>query len=96
NNEAISYERLESTINVAPNPANNSAVFSFKAAMTAKTTLELFDLTGQKVADIFMGTVEEGASYNVNFDVSSLATGLYTYRLTNGTDVQIQRLIISK
>ncbi|MFM9006003.1 MAG: T9SS type A sorting domain-containing protein, partial [Flavobacteriales bacterium] len=96
NNEAISTESFATYINVAPNHANSNTVFSFKAAMTAKTTLELFDLTGQKVADIFMGTVEAGASYNVNFDVSSLATGLYTYRLTNGTDVQIQRLIISK
>jgi len=95
-NEAISTDRQGSSINVAPNPANNNTVFTFKAAMSAKTTLELFDLTGAKVADVFMGTVEAGASYNVNFDVSALATGLYTYRLTNGSDVQIQRLIISK
>ena len=53
-------------------------------------------MTGKKVADLFMGTVEAGASYNVNFNVSDLATGVYTYRLINGTDVKIDRLIINK
>jgi hypothetical protein len=52
-------------------------------------------MTGKKVADVFMGTVEAGASYNVNFNVSDLATGVYTYRLTNGSDVKIDRLIIN-
>jgi hypothetical protein len=96
NSEAVSNERLSSTIAVAPNPANNNTVFTFKAAYAAKTTLEVFNVTGKKVADVFMGTVEAGASYNVNFNVSDLATGVYTYRLTNGSDVKIDRLIINK
>jgi hypothetical protein len=95
NTEAVSNERT-STIAVAPNPANSNALFTFKAAYAAKTTLEVFDLTGKKVADVFMGTVEAGASYNVSFNVSDLATGVYTYRLTNGSDVKIDRLIINK
>jgi len=95
NTEATSNERT-STIVVAPNPANSNALFTFKAAYAAKTSLEVFDLTGKKVADVFMGTVEAGASYNVNFNVSDLATGMYTYRLTNGSDVKIDRLIINK
>jgi hypothetical protein len=81
---------------VSPNPANNNALFTFKAAYAAKTSLEVLDMTGKKVADLFMGTVEAGASYNVNFNVSDLATGVYTYRLINGTDVKIDRLIINK
>jgi len=94
--EAISNERISSTIAVSPNPANNSTVFTFKAAYAAKTSLEVLDMTGKKVADVFVGTVEAGASYNVNFNVSDLATGVYTYRLINGTDVKIDRLIINK
>ena len=93
--EAVSNDRT-STIAVAPNPANNNTVFTFKAAHAAKTTLEVYNLTGKKVADVFMGTVEAGASYNVSFNVSDLATGVYTYRLTNGSDVKIDRLIINK
>jgi streptogramin lyase len=94
--EGLESSKLTSTIAVSPNPANNNALFTFKAAHTAKTSLEVFDMTGKKVADVFMGSVEAGASYNVDYNVSDLATGVYTYRLTNGADVKIERLIINK
>jgi|GEM_PF-1360182 len=95
-NEGLESSKLTGAIAVSPNPANNTALFTFKAAHTAKTSLEVFDMTGKKVADVFMGSVEAGASYNVNYNVSDLATGVYTYRLTNGADVKIERLIINK
>jgi hypothetical protein len=94
--EGLESSKLTSEMAVSPNPANNNAMFTFKAAYAAKTSLEVLDMTGKKVADLFMGTVEAGASYNVNFNVSDLATGVYTYRLINGTDVKIDRLIINK
>jgi len=95
-NAGMESSKLTGEVAVSPNPANNNALFTFKAAYTAKTSLEVFDMTGKKVADVFMGSVEAGASYNVNYNVSDLATGVYTYRLTNGSDVKIERLIISK
>ncbi|MFM2201728.1 MAG: hypothetical protein RL040_928, partial [Bacteroidota bacterium] len=79
-----------------PNPATNRTMFTFEAASSAKTTIEIFDVTGKKVADVFMGTVEAGATYNVNFNVNDLTTGIYTYRLTNGSEVKIDRLMITK
>jgi hypothetical protein len=94
--EAVVSGKVSSTVAVSPNPANSNAVFTFKAAYAAKTSIEVLDMTGKKVADVFMGTVEAGASYNVNFNVGDLATGVYTYRLINGTDVKIDRLIINK
>jgi len=89
-------EREVSEVTVMPNPASEKASFNFKPVNNAKTTLEIFDMTGSKVADIFVGVVEAGMTYRVEFDVQSLATGVYTYRLTNGGDVQVSRLIIGK
>ncbi len=95
NNYAVETGRTAS-ITAQPNPANNNTLFTFRAANAAKTTVEIYDLTGKKVADVFVGTVEAGAEYRVDFNVSNLATGVYTYRLTNGSEVKIDRLIISK
>jgi len=95
-NTASTDGRSGSTINVAPNPATHRTMFTFEAANSAKTTIEIFDVTGKKVADVFMGTVEAGATYNVNFNVNDLTTGIYTYRLTNGSEVKIDRLMITK
>ena len=89
-------DRLSSSITAQPNPANNNTLFTFRAAKTAKTSVEIYDLTGKKVADVFVGSVEAGNEYRVDFNVSNLATGVYTYRLTNGSEVKIERLIISK
>jgi hypothetical protein len=84
------------SITAQPNPANSNTLFTFRAANAAKTSVEIFDLNGKKVADVFVGAVEAGAEYRVDFNVSNLATGVYTYRLTNGSEVKIDRLIISK
>jgi hypothetical protein len=84
------------TVSVAPNPANDNTMFTFTALHAEKTTLEIFDMTGSKVADVFMGVVEAGVEYKVNYNVKALAVGVYTFRLTNGHDVQIDRLIINK
>jgi hypothetical protein len=88
-------ERL-SDVDVAPNPVRNIAQFSFKTINTATTTLEIFDMSGRKVADVYSGVVEAGNAYQVSFDTEALATGIYMYRFTNGSDVQIKRLIINK
>ena len=95
NNYAVETGRTAS-ITAQPNPANNNTLFTFRAANAAKTSVEIYDLTGKKVADVFVGTVEAGAEYRVDFNVSNLATGVYTYRLNNGSEVKIERLIISK
>jgi hypothetical protein len=87
--------RLTSTITAQPNPANNNTLFTFRAANSAKTSVEIYDMTGKKVADVYMGSVEAGSEYRVDFNVSNLATGVYTYRMTNGSEVKIERLIIS-
>jgi len=85
-----------SEVSVSPNPARDMVMFTFKTVNQANTTLEIFDMSGRKVADVYSGTVEMGAAYQVSFDTEALATGIYMYRFTNGSDVQIKRLIINK
>jgi hypothetical protein len=93
---SVEASKETATVTVAPNPANDNTMFTFTALYAEKTTLEIFDMTGSKVADVFMGVVEAGVEYKVNYNVKALATGIYTFRLTNGHDVQVDRLIINK
>jgi uncharacterized repeat protein (TIGR01451 family) len=92
--EVTNDSKLE--VSVAPNPANNNTLFTFKTKENAQTTLEVFDTVGKKVADVFMGTVEAGVEYKVNYNVEALSTGIYVYRLTNGTAIEVGKLIIGK
>lgn len=83
-------------LSVYPNPAENMTTFKFKTAVTAKTTLELFDMAGAKVADVYNNRVEAGMDYQVDLDVRNLATGVYMFRFSNGENTDMGRLIISK
>jgi hypothetical protein len=84
------------SVAVAPNPATNNTMFTFTPTQKAVTTLEVFDLAGAKVADVFVGTVEAGIEYKVDYNVSNMATGVYMYRLTNGENREIGRLIVNR
>ena len=88
--------RSGSTVSVYPNPATVKTLFSFVPANTGVTFLEIYDITGNKVADVFNRKVDAGIQYRVDYDVNALPTGVYMFRLTNGSEVFTDRLIINK
>ena len=94
--EATSDEHLESEIGVSPNPTNNHTTFTFKVATVDKTSFEVLDMTGKKVADLYSGMAEADKVYSVQYDVRDLAPGVYMFRLINGIDVKIDRLVVGK
>ena len=96
-NQLTNYnERAISNLSVYPNPATTRALFTFTSKNDSMSTLEIYDMTGSKVADVFIGVVEAGIEYKVDYNISKLATGIYTYRLTNGSDFEVGRLVIGK
>jgi hypothetical protein len=56
-------------------------------------TLAVFNTLGQQVATLAEGEREAGY-HEVKFDASSLASGVYLYRLTAGDYVQARKLIL--
>jgi hypothetical protein len=94
--EATSDEHLGNEIGVSPNPTNNHTTFTFKVATVDKTSFEVLDMTGKKVADLYSGMAEADKVYSVQYDVRDLAPGVYMFRLINGFDVKIDRLVVGK
>jgi hypothetical protein len=56
-------------------------------------TLAVFNPLGQQVATLVEGEMEAG-HHEVTFDASSLASGVYLYRLTAGEYAQTRALIL--
>jgi hypothetical protein len=94
--EASSDEHLENEMGVSPNPTNSHTTFTFKVAKADKTSFEILDMTGKKVADLYSGIADAHEVYTVNYDVRNLAPGVYMFRLINGFDVKIDRLVVGK
>jgi hypothetical protein len=63
-----------------PNPFNPSTLIRFSLPVDAQVTIGVYNLVGEKVAEIASGNFSSG-SHNVTFDASKLTSGIYFYRL---------------
>ena len=61
----------------------------------SKTMLVVYDVLGRQVATL-VDEVKAPGSYEVRFDGSGLASGVYIYRLTAGSFVQSRRMVLVK
>jgi hypothetical protein len=64
-----------------PNPFNPSTKITYALPVDSHVTLELYAITGQKVATIFNGTAESGYhDQSVDMTAYGLSSGVYIYR----------------
>ncbi len=80
-----------------PNPFAEMTNIEFSLTMTSEVSMEIIDVTGKLIAVPFKGTVEEGQVYQIPFDGSKLASGIYICRLT-GQDgvIETTKLVLTK
>jgi uncharacterized repeat protein (TIGR01451 family) len=79
-----------------PNPFSGSTTIDFIFNTTsADAAVEIFSAAGAKVAELYKGHVEQGKTYQVNFDASLYAEGMYFCRITaDGIDRYLKLMLI--
>ena len=78
-----------------PNPFNPSTKISFSIPQSGFTTLKVFDVLGNEVANIIEGELNQG-SYELQFNASGLSSGIYFYSLTSGEFAKTMKMILTK
>ncbi|MBO6525323.1 MAG: CHRD domain-containing protein [Balneolaceae bacterium] len=78
-----------------PNPFNPSTAISFTLSESGNTTLKVFNMLGQEVVTLANERLSAG-SYTYNFDASSLASGMYIYRLQAQNQTVTKRMMLIK
>jgi hypothetical protein len=78
-----------------PNPFNPSTIIQYAIPTASNVKIEIFDITGEKVATLIDGFKSEGY-YEVSFNANGLASGLYLYRISAGAFVQTRKMILMK
>ncbi|MFC1538214.1 T9SS type A sorting domain-containing protein [Candidatus Latescibacterota bacterium] len=73
-------------INNYPNPFNPATTLTYSIAKPSHVKLEVYAITGQKVATLVDGIMSEG-QHSARFDGSGLASGIYIFRFdANGIE----------
>jgi len=78
-----------------PNPFNPSTQIKYSLAEKSNVTLKIYDVLGNEVA-ILVNSNQEAGSYNINFDASNLASGLYIYTLNTGNFTSSKKMMLLK
>jgi hypothetical protein len=78
-----------------PNPFNPSTVIKYSIPENGFVTLDVYNLLGEKVASLVNG-VHEAGRYEVNFDASSLASGVYVYTISAGSFNLVKKMLLMK
>ena len=63
-----------------PNPFNPTTKIDYQVPVDAKIILEVYNITGQKVAEL-VNQEQQAGYYSVNFGSSKLSSGVYIYRI---------------
>ena len=78
-----------------PNPFNPSTVINYSVANSGKVSLSVYNLLGQKVAQL-VNEVKPAGSYNVTWNATASASGMYYYRLEAGDQALTRKMMLIK
>jgi hypothetical protein len=87
-------DRLELTQNY-PNPFNPSTVIKYQLPGSSFVTLKVYDVISNEVATL-VNEQKASGNYEVKFDGSKLASGMYIYQLNAGESVITKKMILIK
>jgi hypothetical protein len=83
-----------------PNPFNPSTEIKFSLAVDSKVSMKVFNIVGEEVAELINSQLAAG-SHNINFNASSLNSGVYFYRINaagiDGSNFSsVKKMILTK
>ncbi len=78
-----------------PNPFNPTTSIQFSIPQTSKVDLLVYDALGKEIVSLVRETRQPG-TYQIVLDASRLATGIYYYKLTAGSFIDIKRMVLIK
>ena len=78
-----------------PNPFNPSTTIKFAIPKRSLVNIKVYDITGKEIATLLNDNKEAG-TYSINFNASKLSSGVYFYKITSESFVQIRKMLLLK
>ena len=95
--ETPDEEENDFVIKAYPNPFSSKTTIEFMSPeYSGMTSVEVYSMSGSKIASLYNGIIEAGANYSVEFNAEDIPDGIYIYRIANNSKVINGRLILVK
>ncbi len=78
-----------------PNPFNPTTVIDYTIPKESHVMLKIYDVLGQEV-ETLVNEEQNVGRYQVQFDGSRVASGVYFYRLVAGNHVVTKKMLLLK
>ncbi|MBN1302527.1 MAG: T9SS type A sorting domain-containing protein [Melioribacteraceae bacterium] len=78
-----------------PNPFNPATQIKYSIGETGLVTLKVFNILGQEVVTL-VNKIQSPGSYLINFDASSLTSGVYVYQIQSGSMISSKKMMLIK
>ena len=78
-----------------PNPFNPSTIINYQLPKAGNVTLKVYDVLGKEVATL-VNEEKPAGNYEVEFDASNLASGVYYYQLRAGEFLFSKKMLLLK
>jgi hypothetical protein len=79
-----------------PNPFNPSTMIQYDLPRSSRVLVQVYDVLGRLVATLVDNESQGAGTHQIQFNASKLASGVYFYRLTAGSFVSTQRMMLLK
>jgi hypothetical protein len=79
-----------------PNPFSSITTVTFTLPSDNHVNIDVYDLAGKLVLNLFSGDVSGNQPTSIDFDGSLLPAGLYVYKMATGTEVFTGKMILVK
>jgi hypothetical protein len=76
-----------------PNPFNPSTTIKYELPKSSMVKLSVYDILGREVATL-VNELKQPGTYAVQFDASSVTSGVYFYRMHAGGYTDTRKLLV--
>lgn len=95
NNADENANKIVSSLENTPNPTADFVNLNYELTNDADISVSIFDISGKEVLTMKQGIQKEG-QHSLKLDVSSLASGMYSYSFKAGESILTRKFIIAK
>jgi hypothetical protein len=83
----------QTSVEVYPNPVTNLATVKLETDESARTIVEVFNLTGQKMATLFDGVTDQG-SHSIPWNAEGLEQGVYILQVHSNNRITTHKVVL--